>query len=97
MCRDAPIEGHIHGHWQVPSATETDRWVTLSLLVGVVANLLPFAVFGRALPDLSAGPFDNIWIAQFTAQITSGAPLTVAPDPWFRYVPQVLVLDGVRS
>jgi hypothetical protein len=65
------------------------------LVAGLLANLAPFALFRRALPDLAAEPFDNIWIAEFTAAIVDGAPLTVAPDPWFRYVPQVLVLRAV--
>ena len=63
-----------------------------ALVAGLLANVLPFVLFRRPLPDLSAEPFDNIWIAEFTAAIVDGAPLTVAPDPWFRYVPQVLAL-----
>jgi hypothetical protein len=72
-----------------------DRSTATLFVCGVLANLLPFAVWPRSLPDLQGRPFDNVWITQYTADIVSGAPLSVAPDPWFRYVPQVLLLEVV--
>lgn len=75
--------------------TDTDRATAALFVCGVLANLVPFAVVPRALPDLRGRPFDNVWITQYTADIVSGAALSVAPDPWFRYVPQVLLLEAV--
>lgn len=75
--------------------TDTNRATATLFVCGVLANLVPFAVVPRALPDLQGRPFDNVWITQYTADIVSGAPLSVAPDPWFRYVPQVVVLEAM--
>lgn len=59
-----------------------------------VACLFPYYLLNRPLPTFGNHWFDNLWIARNTHRIVHEplAIFTVYKDPWFRYVPQSIVM-----